>query len=150
MRDLADRVQANPGWRLDLVFENEPNQVVLNDPLPVMASEDVRRRCDEAERLLQEGHIDAALLVAWAATEGALRLLAGRNAIGFQRSETPTLLKQLASLGVIERGQYQELWSSYQQRSAVAHGFAARGRPDAAREAIDLGKALLAEAQRAA
>lgn len=149
-RELAERINAQPGWRLDLVVEGEPDEVSTSGFLPIMSTTDVQHRYDQAEMLLNDGHHEAALLMAWAATEATLRILAERNAIAYQRSATPKLLKQLVSLGVLERRQYQELWSSYQRRSAIAHGFADRGEPVGARAVIELGRAVLAEAQRAA
>ncbi len=42
------------------------------------------------------------------------------------RPETPTLLRQLVSLGIIDREQHQVLADAYKARGAVAHGFKAQ------------------------
>ena len=149
-RELAETVHARPGWRLDLVLGGQPDSLLLPGPLPVMSAENVTRRYQEAERLLQDGHHEAALLIAWAATEAALRLLAERNAVTYQRSNTPTLLKQLVSQGILDRARYQELWDSYKGRSALAHGFVSKEESTSAQSVIRLGREVLAEVQRAA
>lgn len=148
-RELAERVQGHPAWRVDLVSLGGPERLVLGSEWPVLPAPDVERRYQEASRLLADGHGEAAVLIGWAATEAALRLLAERNAVPVQRAATPVLLKQLVSLGVIAREQYDTLWSLYQQRNAIAHGFATQQTPSAER-VIRVGRELLAEGRRAA
>lgn len=149
-RALAERVQAHPEWRVDLVAVGSPDRLALSSELPVLPAADVERRYDEADGLAAGGHGDAAVLIGWAATEAALRLLAERNAVPVQRAATPVLLKQLVSLGVISREQYDTLWPLYQQRNAIAHGFAVQGTPQSADRVIQMGRELLAEGRRAA
>lgn len=143
-RELAESVRDIPGWRLDLVVVGSSDTLPLTAGLPVLPARGAERRYEEARQLAEDGHEDAALLIAWSATEAALRLLAERNAVPVQRSNTPRLLKQLVSLGVLGRSQYDVLWSLYQQRNAVAHGFATHQASDSAR-VIDAGTELLAE-----
>jgi hypothetical protein len=77
----------------------------------------------DARQLLGAGHLEAAILLAWAAVEGQLRELARQEEIPLPRPGTLTLLRQLVSLGPIDREQYQALAEAYKARSAVADGF---------------------------
>jgi hypothetical protein len=147
-QDLIAQVHSYPGWRFDLVVTNPPNSLPLGSDYPVLPFREIERRYDEAEELLHAEHIDAALLIAWAATEAALRFLAQLYGAETQRSATPSLLKQLATDGVISRNQYDVLWRSYQERSAVAHGFARHEDDFGVRQIIESGRALLREAGR--
>lgn len=149
-RELAERVQTHPEWRVDLVVLGTSDRLLLGGELPVLPASDVERRYEEAHSLAASGHDDAAVLIAWAATEGALRLLAERNAVPVQRASTSALLKQLTALGVIAREQYDTLWTLYQERNAIAHGFAAQRVPHSAEQVIGVGRELLAEGRRAA
>ncbi|MGH7717965.1 MAG: hypothetical protein ACREON_03855 [Gemmatimonadaceae bacterium] len=149
-REVAEQVHSQRGWRLDLVVSNPSDRVLLGVEYPVLPVEDISRRYEEAEKLLADGHSEAAFLIAWAATEAALRLLASSNALEVHRSVTPVLLKQLVTLGVISRAQYDTLWRSYKQRNAIAHGFAASEAPGTAHTVIALGKEILGEIPRAA
>jgi hypothetical protein len=149
-RALAERVHAQPAWRLDLVVTGSPDRIQGARTHPLLPAIDVSIRYEEAEQLAATGHGEAALLIAWAATEAVLRLTAEFNGTDVQRSSTPTLLKHLVTEGIISREEYQLLWSSYQTRSLVAHGFATRERADTADTMIALGRRLLMDLRQAA
>ncbi len=78
---MAERVRDIPGWRLDLVVVGSSDTLPLTAGLPVLPAREAERRYEEARQLADEGHENAALLIAWSATEAALRLLAERNAV---------------------------------------------------------------------
>ncbi|MBV9880592.1 MAG: hypothetical protein JO180_08850 [Gemmatirosa sp.] len=149
-QEIASRLREHRGWRLDLVVANPRDRLPGAGSHPVLSESDIHSRYREAEGLMASGHVSAAFLLAWAATEAALRLLAETSAIAVQRANTPTLLKQLVTEGVISREQYDALWSIYQRRNVVAHGFALRDEPDGPLALIALGNALLRERPQAA
>lgn len=99
---------------------------------------EIRQRLEEAHALQAAGHTEAALMLAWAAAEAALRLLAERESIPLRRPDTGTLLRELASEGVVDRDRFRQLSDYWRQRSAVAHGFRTQavGRPEEMRDAL--------------
>jgi HEPN domain-containing protein len=89
----------------------------------LLSPPEVEQHLQQASRLLGLGNQEAAILLAWAAVEGQLRGLARREEISLPRPDTLTLLRQLVSLGLVDREQYRKLTDAYKARSAVAHGF---------------------------
>lgn len=122
-RRLAERVQKEPGWKLVLIALSPAEELLPGEQLSLLDSPEVERHLTHARRLLGTGQPEAALLLAWAAVEARLRWLAKQEEIPLPRPGTPTLLRQLVSLGLIEREQYGVLFDAFKARSAVAHGF---------------------------
>lgn len=144
-RDLTERIREHPGWRLDLIVSTPSDPAAEAPEYPLLGAESSRARLDDAERLLESGDAEAALLLAWAATEGYLRSLAAGEDAVLPRQGTGRLVKQLATLGAVSRSQFERLQEAMRPRNAVAHGFAATGVHESAREIIDLGRQLLSE-----
>jgi hypothetical protein len=149
-RTLAERVHAEPGWRLDLVVSTPPDQLAGISDYPVLTLVDARARFEDARKLLDGGYPDAALLLAWAGVEGVLRGIAEKEDVALQRQSTGSLLQKLTTTGALSRSDYQQLRDTLAQRSAVAHGFGAAGVDDSARALIELGHRLMADMDRAA
>jgi Holliday junction resolvase len=122
LESLAKAVRALPGWRLDLVMA-EPD---IAFPLPgrtlPWTTQEAGKALDEADRLLEAGHAEAALLMAWAGTEATLRLVAEREGIKAERNEANFLLERLTTEGVLGQREYQLLRDALALRNAVAHG----------------------------
>lgn len=145
VQQLAAAVRQLPGWRFELVVA-KPD---IAFPLPAGAqswdTQDIESALDEAAALLRAGHHGAALLMAWAATEAALRRLAAKESISAERSEANALLNRLTAYGVLTRQQYRALRSALEVRNALAHGLrAASVEPSQVRALIDIVGDLLA------
>ena len=100
-RELAERVSEHPGWRLDLIVSIPPNELSEAPEYPLLPSGSTRARLDDAERILDSGYPEAALLLAWAATEGLLRSRAAEEDVALPRQNTGSLLTQLTALGAV-------------------------------------------------
>lgn len=144
LEDLARAVRAQPGWRFDVVL-TDPEALRLPDGgAQAWDENDVAHGLAEVDALLQAGHTEAALLLAWSATEATLRLLAGREGIDLERHDPPYLLKLLATSAAITREEYHTLWDAMRLRNAVAHGLKpARLDPAQVRDLADLTSRLL-------
>lgn len=123
VRRIAERIQKEPGWKLVLIALSPAEELLPGEQLTLLDAPEVEQRLAQAHRLLGAGQPEAALLLAWAAVEARLRWLAKQEEIPLPRPGTPTLLRQLVSLGIIEREQYHVLFDAFKARSAVAHGF---------------------------
>ena len=119
---LVRAVQRVPGARFELVIA-KPD---ISSPLPERTrpwrDHEATSALDEATRLLEEGHLVAALLLGWAAAEAALRILAAREVVTTERNDASYLLNRLVSEGVLGNRQYQSLRQALEMRNAVAHG----------------------------
>jgi hypothetical protein len=69
------------------------------------------------------GHVVAALLLLWSATEGTLRLLAAREKVELESPAPGYMTKRLYTLGVLGRDQYRILDEAVRLRNQAAHGF---------------------------
>jgi hypothetical protein len=124
---IADAVQHQPGWRLELVVTEEPSPSAGN--APSLGREDLAGILRNVRTLLEldargdESFGKAAFLYAWSAAEVALRLLAEAEGIQLRRTDAPYLLTQLATEAVLSREEYDFLVHAMHVRNAIAHGF---------------------------
>lgn len=112
-------IRNRPGWRFELVIDRSTNEEELQ---PISATQ-IRALLDEGNKLQKDGHMTAAFLVLWSATEGALRLLANRESIELESPAAGYILKHLYTLGLLAREQYLTLDEIMKLRNQAAHGF---------------------------
>jgi Holliday junction resolvase len=129
---LSSLVSAHPGWRFILMAPPPKEKLFPGESLRVMTQEEIQRGLEEARTLEKTGHPEAALLLAWAAIEASLRLLSYREGISLGRPDTGTLLRNLASEGLLDRDTFQRLNDLFKLRSVLAHGFVRDLREEAA------------------
>lgn len=120
---LAEAIHNNPGWRFELVITNPKDELVLPDDHTFHLETDVAKRVNETKSLLKSGYENAALLIAWSTVESVLRSIAELEDVTLEKKNPAALIKNLASLGVIEDQDYEILWNVMKTRNAVAHGF---------------------------
>jgi REase_AHJR-like len=118
---ISKRLAAHPGWRLVLMAPEPPYRGIDSDLL-TLDEQSIKDRFDEASTLIAQGHAEAALMLAWSATEALLRLIASRYKVKTDRLDPAALLRALASEGVLNSDDLHQLNSTYQMRSAFAHG----------------------------
>lgn len=147
LREVAERVNRQPGWRFSLVFVSpeEPDQVSEAEPAPLSL---LQERLENAETLLRADQSEAAFLLFWSAVEGMLRLLGHRAQLPFGSLPPSTLIRELYSAGEISREQFESLMRLLPMRNQLVHGFGSQGRIDVERLRV-LAQALLAEARAA-
>jgi hypothetical protein len=85
--------------------------------------DDILRRIETAERLLESGFSEAALLLAWSTSEATVRLLTSEDGIVLDRLSPLYILKQAVINGVISRDDYDFLANVVKYRNALVHGF---------------------------
>lgn len=117
---ISRQVSKEPGWQFVVIAESTAESPL--DRLAPLDETTVRERLRQAEELLQRNYVEAALLVAWAATEAAVRLLIARYGLPLSRDDTPSLIRTLASEGYLEDDVFRRLNNAFRLRSALAHG----------------------------
>ena len=123
VRDLARLLQARPGWKFDLVLVSEEERIDAPEDVIPLEREEIFRRLQESERLLDAGAVEAAILTAWATSEAAVRLLVTAEGIVLDRPIPVGVLKQAVMNGVISRDDYNFLERAMKYRNALAHGY---------------------------
>ena len=139
---IAQRVAAQPGWRF-VIMAPAPTRTLKGADLTTLDEDAILARLDESNDLLRSGHLEAALMVAWAATEGIIRLLIARHRLAIQRDDAPTLIRSLVSEGYVDEDEFRALNEAYQFRSEIAHG-RRPPRDESAREAARVAEVLAA------
>lgn len=144
LRDIAETVNRQPGWRFSLVYVNpeHPDEISEAQAAPLSLAEE---RARNAGALLQTGQTEAAFLLFWSALEGVLRTLAERAQLPLASLPTSTLFRELYSAGEITRDQFESLMHLLPTRNRLVHGLESAQGVDVDRLHL-LVQALLAEA----
>jgi hypothetical protein len=124
IRDLTELLRDRPGWRLELFLTEvqEPIEAPL-DSVP-FTREDLLRSAEVAERLLEAGFAEAALMQAWAAAEASVRMnLMMEEEMPTPMPESVYVVKRAVMLGAITREDYLFLYETLKVCNAIAHGF---------------------------
>jgi len=147
LREIAERVNQQPGWRFSLVFADPdtPDQITEAGPPPMAVIEE---RASNAEALIGTGQNEAAFLLLWSALEGILRLLGDRAHLPLASLPPSTLVRELYSAGEISRDHFETLLELLPVRNRLVHGFGPQRHPDTQRLQHTV-RSLLAELRNA-
>lgn len=143
-REVAERVNRQPGWRFSLVFvsPDQSDQISEAQPAPLTL---LQKRVPNAEALLQEGQSEAAFLLLFSALEGILRFLGQRAQLPLETLPPSTLIREIYSAGEINRHQFESLMRFLPIRNQLVHGFESQEPLDVEQMRL-LVQVLLAEA----
>ena len=121
---LAEVLHSKPGWTFELNLVGEEERLDAPEGRRAFDREGVLRRVSEAERILDAGFSEAAFLIAWSASEAAIRILIEAEGISVNRVTVQTYLLDLAvSECVISDEDFEFLVDAMKYRNAVVHGF---------------------------
>lgn len=121
VREMARRLNETDDWQFDLVVvEKGENGLSLSQSLDAA---EVHQNLDEAQSLLNSGHVSAAMLLAWSSVEATLRLVGQHEEPPIMHNSSQHMIKALTIEGAISRADYEFLLAAMQTRNAIAHGF---------------------------
>jgi len=121
---IAQALHDQPSWRFELVVTNPKDRSSLHLKDAASLNQlDITYRLREARQLSEQEHGEAALLLAWSATEALLRAIADEEAIPVAQNNPSQLTKSLFTYGVLDKEQYQTLQQGLQARNTVVHGY---------------------------
>ena len=123
LRNLAQAVAENPGWRFELVMTNPEDAVYFPKAEGSLQEHEIEARLPVAKQLVAQQHLESAMLYSWSLVEATLRIVAEKEELSLTRLQPLFLVKQLASEGVISQSEYQLLMNALSLRNAIAHGF---------------------------
>ncbi len=124
LHDLARTIESQPGWSFDIVLIPESLQLIAPDGSRPIGVEAALHQLGAAERLLDAGYPESALLIAWAACEAVLRTqLQEETGRDNDMSLTGQLMDAATMYGIISHEDRDYLKGLQALRNAVAHGF---------------------------
>jgi hypothetical protein len=119
---LAEIVNAQPGWRLDLVVLEAETQV---ERAAQEASEPSDEQLDQilktADELTEKGYAPYACVVAWSGLEAAMRRVRAEGEL-YGKTTATELMRTIYGNGILSREQFDKLRESYKIRTQVVHG----------------------------
>ena len=121
LREVAERVNREPGWRFSLVFvsPDQPDQISEVRAAPLSLLE---KRASNADTLLKSGQTEGAFLLLWSALEGILRTLGHQAQLPLESLPPSTLIRELYSAGEIDMDQFDTLMRILPVRNLLVHG----------------------------
>lgn len=123
IREVARLLSERPHWRFELVLLGEEQRRGLPEGSRTLEKEEILRTIEGAETLLATDQPEASLLMSWAATEAALRLLSEARGVATEPFNPLYTLKEALSNGIITRSDYNRLVRIIQYRNSLSHGF---------------------------
>ncbi len=124
LSELARLIDSKPEWRFELLLVAEPEKLDSPEGARAFESRRILQRVEEAEKSLQAGSPEAAFLLAWSASEAAIRELLSAQGVS-KPSITPPrfVLDQATFHGIISREESDKLSHMLKYRNAIVHGF---------------------------
>ena len=122
--ELARIIDSKPGWSFELILVGEPEKLEAPAGSQALEGENILGRIEEAEKLLEAEHSEAALLLAWSAWEAATRQLIAVEGVPVNDITSPGhVFDQATFLGLISREEYHKFKELQKYRNAIVHGF---------------------------
>lgn len=118
---LAGRVGKLKGWRLEIQFVEPPRERDQQQAAP-LSLEEATARLNSATLLLSQKDPGAALVVAWSAFEAVLRRLCWKADVPVVPWNGRRAAKQLLSIGLLSRSDYNLFMRGLEARNQVVHG----------------------------
>ena len=122
--ELARIIESKPGWSFELVLVGEPEKMDSPEGARSLENENVAQRIEQAQKSFEAGLPDAAFLLAWSASEAAIREVLTVQGVSNTSITSPGyVLDQGVFHGVISRNEYDVLRRMRKYRNAIVHGF---------------------------
>lgn len=147
---LAEIVNAQPGWRLDLVVLEAETQVEraaheAGEP----SDEQLGQILKTADELADNGYANYACVAAWAGLEAAMRRVRDEGEL-YGRTTATELMRTLYSNGILSREQFNRLRESDKIRTQAVHGLVPpRVEPDLVHDLTAIARYLVSDNQAA-
>lgn len=146
----AEATNAQPGWRYDLIIlEREPPMARLLRSAKQPSPDEIAQQLQYAERVLDAGFVNPALITAWASLEAAMRGTLHRTGDKIEWGADPeSMLAELYSSGFLSVEDDPQLEAARKLRNEIVHGFSpAPVDPETVTLLIRTARQLLEQAQ---
>ena len=121
---LRNAVCSKPGWDFVLILVGEREKLASPDGAAPFEREDILLRTAEAKRVLEAGFPEAATLLAWSASESAVRLLLREEGVAINRiTNSGYTIGRAFIEGAISWDDSRYLEEVEKYRNSIIHGF---------------------------
>ena len=117
-------INAQKGWSHTLVLAGEPERLSSRKDATPFNLEDALIRIGEAERCLEAGFPEAAVLLAWSALEAVIRIVMREDGFEIKRiTNSSYTIEHALEWETISYDDYDSLIELVKYRNAIIHGF---------------------------
>ncbi len=136
-REISRLVQDKQGWKFEVVIVGIDEEISRLEETESYGEEDIADKIEDAKKLRDLNHFEAAFLYMWSANEAALRLISEREELEVKSYIPSHLIKTLVTEGVISKNDYEMLMAAMKMRNAIVHGYKSiKFRPDIINELV--------------
>ena len=147
-KKIYETIRAKEGWNHKLVVVGEPERLSAHKGATPFNFEDALSRMERAEKCLEAGFPEAAVLLAWSAVESVIRIVLREDGFEIKRlTHSSHTIGYAVQQGSISYEDYDCLIELMKYRNAIIHGFSV-GDMDGerlTREMIELANGIWAE-----
>ncbi|NER15124.1 hypothetical protein GWK08_16840 [Leptobacterium flavescens] len=123
LTNYIELINRQKEWKFELVLTN-PKKKISNEHLlsNFVEIEEIDRRLNEINELIQANFLEPAFLYAWVVFEAVSR----NQLVTYKKqskSNIESLIKELFSYGIVNKAEYNFLQNSFHQRNNLIHGF---------------------------
>lgn len=124
-REIAETVSQHDGWRFVLITGDDVSQTMSEQKLSreLLSWDEIMRRKERGEKLIELGEFEGAFLVLWGALEASMRRQAEAITLPIEHFPSLSLIKHLYSQGELSIDQFDKTMKLCATRNQVAHGF---------------------------
>jgi len=123
LKEIAEIVSENTGWRFLLITEEDALQKDNSNEVNVLSWQQIFSRKSQSERLISLGENEGAFLLLWVIIEALLRRRAEEVSIPIEKFPTLSLIKHMYSQGELSIQEYARAMLLKSLRNRFIHGF---------------------------
>lgn len=123
MKRYAELTENQPGWRFDLVILEGQERNEFQGARE-LAAEDMLGLLTHADRLVELGFVNEAIITAWSALESSMRLRLRADGENAGYGTPPRqMINELYSSGALSEDEFRRVQSLFRLRNEIVHGF---------------------------
>ena len=123
-KKISETIRAKDGWKHKLVVVGEPERLSAHKGATPFNYEDALIRMERAEKCLEAGFPEAAVLLAWSAVESVIRIVLNENGFAIKRlTNSSYIIEHGVQREAISYEDYDRLIDLKKYRNAIIHGF---------------------------
>lgn len=123
-KKISETIRAKEGWGHRLVVVGEPERLSAHKWATPFSLEDALSRMERADKCLEAGFPEAAVLLAWSAVESVIRIVLNENGFEIKRlTHSSYIIEHGVQREAISYEDYDRLIEIMKYCNAVIHGF---------------------------
>jgi hypothetical protein len=123
LQRLANIVNSHKGWEFELVVTNPKERPFLSDKYHEKTISEIKKDIDEISNYIDTVPVNAIFLLTWGLWEATVRNYLQKYKTENVKLQPSALIKQIFSIGLINRSDYDWLIKISDYRNMFVHGF---------------------------